>query len=300
MRTSAFLYGALLAIAATPAPAQNASPPQSDDEIIVEGTANRQKQIDSFVRQLTPAPTGTQLGKFLIPICPRVIGLPDAQGRLVETRMRKVAAAIGAPVDSAKCEINLYVMVGGNKREIIEGIRNQFPGLVADVPGSLLRRLEAAQGPVAAWQVIGRIGADGRPLVSMRTSADNNSVLVSSTIGGASRIVHVTQPQFLGSVLVIEARALDRVDTRQLADYAVMRTLAPTDTIRRAALPARSIIQLFDSGSSPETAPMSVTPWDFAFLKALYASPNELAASQQRGEMGRRMAKDLATAPPRR
>jgi hypothetical protein len=45
---------------------------------------------------------------------------------------------------------------------------------------------------------------------------------------------------------------------------------------------------------------MSVTPWDFAFLKALYASPNELAASQQRGEMGRRMAKDLATAPPRR
>ena len=63
-------------------------------------------------------------------------------------------------------------------------------------------------------------------------------------------------------------------------------------------MPARSIIQLFDPGASPETAPMTVTHWDFAFLKALYASSNDVAASQQRGDIGRKMAKELATVPP--
>jgi hypothetical protein len=209
-----------------------------------------------------------------------------------------VAAAIGAPVAPQRCVTNIYVLVGGDKRETIQGLRKQFPRLVAGVPGSVLKRLEQAEGPVAAWQIVGMIGADGMPLSWVRTSMESEPVQVSNSIGWASRIARVTNPQFVGSILVVEARAIDGVDTRQLADYAVMRTMAPTDTTHRTALPARSIIQLFDPGSTPETAPMTVTHWDFAFLKALYASSNDMAASQQRGDIGRKMAKELAKVPP--
>ena len=272
--------------------AQQPQDPQNDEgqEIVVQGTPNPKATINRFVKELTPAPIGAQLGRFLEPVCPRVLGLPDGQDALVEARMRKIAAAVGAPVAPAKCSVNLYVLVWTNKAEVIDGLRTKFPDLVAGVPDSVLKRLKNAPGPVAAWQIVGMVGTDGMPLSSVRTSANGDPVLVSNTVGFA----HVTRPQFLGSMLVVEAGALNGVDTRQLADYAVMRTLAPTDTTHQAALPANSIIKLFDPGNSPENGPLSVTHWDFAFLKALYASSNQLSATLQRSEMTAKMADELA------
>ena len=288
----------IAASAAAPATADEAPAPNQGDDIIVQGTVTSRKEVNGFVEELTPAPIGSQLGRFLAPVCPRVIGLPNGQGALVEARMLRVAAASGVPVAEQPCVTNIYVLVGGDKRETIEGLRRQFPKLVAGVPGSVLKRLAEAEGPVAAWQIVGEIGSDGMPLHWVRTSTEGEPVQVSNTIGWASRITRLTRPQFVGSILVVEAKAIDGADTRQLADYAVMRTMAPTDATHRTALPARSIIQLFDPGASPETAPMTVTHWDFAFLKALYASSNDVAASQQRGDIGRKMAKELATVPP--
>ena len=281
----------------TPAIADDAPSPIQGDDIVVEGTANSRKQVDNFVKELTPAPIGAQLGRFVAPVCPRVLGMSKGENAMVEGRMRRVAAAIGAPVAPADCITNIYVLVGPEKRETIRGVRKQFPSLVAGVPQSVLKRLEAAEGPVAAWQLVGLIGSDGTPVRRVRTSTDQEPVQFVSSVGGASRISRIARPEFLGSILVVEARSLRGVDTRQLADYAIMRTMAPTDTTHRAALPARSIIQLFDPGTVPESAPMSVTQWDFAFLKALYASSNQVAASQQRNEIGRKMAEELANVP---
>lgn len=279
--------------AASAAPAQ--VQPQGED-IVVQGRTNPKKQIHDFVKELTPARNGMQLGRFVQPACPRVVGLSDAENALVEARMRKVAEASGAPVAKGKCAVNIYVLVGGDKRETIEGIRKQFPDLVAGVPDSTLGRLEKAAGPVAGWQIVGRIGSDGVPLTTVANS-QGDSMPMASTIGWASRIGHITRPQFLGSILVVEAKALDRVDTRQLADYAVMRTMAPTDTTHSAALPESSIVQLFDAGLSPDNAPQSVTWWDFAYLKALYSTANDVDAFQQRSEMARKMAKELEKLP---
>jgi hypothetical protein len=298
---SKLLLSFLLAASAalpTVAAADDAPAPTQGDDIIVQGTVTSRKEVYGFVKELTPAPIGGQLGRFLAPVCPRVIGLPQGQGAMVEARMLKVAAASGVPVASQPCVTNIYVLVGGDKEETINGLRKKFPKLVAGVPASVLKRLAEAEGPVAAWQIVGEIGPDGMPLHWVRTSTESEPVQVSNTIGWASRITRLTRPQFVGSILVVEAKAIDGVDTRQLADYAVMRTMAPTDTTHRTALPARSIIQLFDPGASPDTAPMTVTHWDFAFLKALYASSNDVAATQQRGEMARKMAKELATVPP--
>lgn len=269
--------------------------PQGED-IVVQGKTNPQRQIRDFVKELTPARNGAQLGRFVQPVCPRVVGMSDAENGAVEARIRKVAAAIGAPVAGKKCTVDLYVLVGGDKRETISGIRKQFRDLVAGVPGSVLDRLEASPGPVASWQIVGRIGTDGMPLTTVSNS-QGDSMPMASTIGWASRIAHITRPQFLGSILVVEAKALNGVDTRQLADYAVMRTLVPTDSTHATALPESSIIQLFDAGMSPANAPQSVTWWDYAFLKALYSTSNDVDASQQRSEMARKMAEELANVP---
>lgn len=296
MRRFAPALAAAMLLAGTAA--AQVPPAQDSQDIVVEGQKDPKRQIRNFVRELTPAPIGAQLPAFINPVCPTVLGMPDANNTLVEQRIRRVAEAIGAPAAGEGCATNLYVLVGADKAEVIAGLRKQFPGLVGGVPKSLLRRLSKAPGPVAAWQVVDQIGSDGMQTSSVRTDAGSAPVRGVSTVGSPSRITRLTRPYVVGSVLVVEAKALDGVSTRQLADYAVMRTLAPTDVTRDAALPADSIISLFRPGTPPADAPPSVTWWDYAFLKSLYASSNDVVASQQRGEVRRMMARELAKVPP--
>ena len=74
-------------------------------------------------------------------------------------------------------------------------------------------------------------------------------------------------------------------------------TPSPATWRTQAAVAAPSIIKLFDPGAAA-AAPPSVTWWDFAFLKALYASSNDVDAWQQKGEIAHRMGKELAKVPP--
>jgi hypothetical protein len=272
------------------------APGAQSHDIVVQGDRDPQRRVHAFVSQLTPGSFDDQVGRFLDPVCPRVLGLPGGANALVEGRFRKVAAAIGAPVAPQDCTVDVYVLVGRSKAEIIDGLRKQAPALVNGVKDSVLRRLAESPGPVAAWQILGRIGSDGMPQTTVSTSS-GDSVPMASTINWASRISTITRPKFLGSVLVVEANALDKVDTRQLADYAVMRTLAPTDTTRQLRLPAQSILQLFDPGASPEVTAQSVTRWDYAYLKALYSTSNVANAIQQRSEIGSKMSSQLQKDP---
>ena len=292
-----FLFGLPVALAASAASLSMSPPASSDEPIVVEGTADTHKQINHYVDQLTAAPSDDQLGRFIEPICPKVLGLLPGEGDLVEQRMRKVSAAVGAPVAPEKCQANIFVLIGSDKRASIEGVRRRYPALVDWLPAATLKALETSPGPAASWQVLGRVGAGGMPLASVRTSEGSDPVPIVKSFGWISRISRLTKPQFLVSILVIETKALNGVDTRQLADYAVMRTLAPTDTTHRIAVAAPSIVKLFDAGVTPEIAPASVTWWDFAFLKALYSTDNEVNASQQRGDIARQMQKELSKAP---
>lgn len=267
-------------------------------EIVVEGERDPGKRIDTYVRELVPTPVGGQLGKFLHPVCPLVLGLPDAHNRAVEARIRQVAAAVPTEVAPAPCTANLLVLVGRDKSEILTGLRKQFPELVRGVSRSQLKDMAAFPRPVAAWQTLARIGRDGMPLSVARIGPGADPVPVVRSIGTPSRIVDLTRPHFVSSVVIVESGALDEVSTRQLADYAVMHALAPVDATREGQLPARSILSLFEPGSAPETAPQSVTWWDFAFLKSLYATDNSYSGSAQRGAIAREMEEQLSKAPP--
>jgi hypothetical protein len=104
---------ALLYALASPS-AQPPTPPS--DQIIVNGQKER-AEIARFVSQLSPQQADIQLGKFLVPVCPGVVGLPNGQNELVEARMRTVAAAGGAP----GCETRLYPRCDCHRRSRQEG-----------------------------------------------------------------------------------------------------------------------------------------------------------------------------------
>jgi hypothetical protein len=289
------LLGLLSALSLAAQAAGVSTAPQTN-EIVVEGEKQRTR-VQKFVRQLTPAPFDGQLAKFLAPVCPASVGLLPQQNQQVEDRIRQVSKAIGADVASGNCTRNVLVLVVPNKKVAIQQLRQKRPELFGDLPSAEIRRIEDVRGPVTAWQMIDVFGSDGMPLGSARIDATGDDIRIVRVVGTPSRIRKLTVPQFRGSVLIVESHALDGISTRQLADYAVMRLLA---SVREpsSALPADSILTLFNPGITGTTAPLSVTQWDYAFLKSYYASSNSVVASSERHEVEERMRKELQKPAP--
>ena len=274
-------------------PARASAAPES---IIVEGQ-RLHSQVGDFVEKLTAQVKDDQLGRFVEEICPSVSGLPNDLAQDIMGRIRRVTTAVGARVAKAKCRPNLVLLVVHDKQTAIRQLRAGYPQIFGDMRTADIHKLVETPGPTVAWQSSSRLGSDGMPLSMVRVNPEDGSNESVPLVRGAflSRTNMQIIQHFALSLVVVEARALDQVDTRQLADYAVMRTLAATPAA--ADLPAPSILSLFKPGVSPLEAPESVTWWDYAFLKALYRSSNRLEASAQRSQVRQMMNQELKQIP---
>jgi|tagenome__1003787_1003787.scaffolds.fasta_scaffold20984068_4 hypothetical protein len=269
------------------------------DQIIVQGERQR-AQIDDFVAQLKPASGHAQLAKFLEPVCPEVAGLHGSQSLGVANRMRRVAEAAGVQAAPPGCTPNILVLVVPDKTAAMAELRRTRPDLLGDLPPTEFRRMANAPGGAAAWQVVDLIQTDGMRLGAsgMKTGdhVEQEAVRMVQTVGSPSRLRELSVPQFLTSIVIIEADVAKDVTPTQLADYALMRAVVPT--VDREAAPRQSILNLVNADRAGIAAPNSVTLWDMAFLKSLYATSNAVEASVQRDAIARRMASELREAPP--
>jgi hypothetical protein len=77
----------------------------------------------------------------------------------------------------------------------------------------------------------------------------------------------------IGAVIVIDVAAVDGMTIAQVADYAAMRGLARTHPPGRPGT-VGTILNLFDPAA---VAPLEMTVFDLAYLRALYGSVANLA-----------------------
>ena len=290
------LAGTLALVAA----GANAAAPGAAGSIIVQGERQR-AQIDDFVARLKPAQGNSQLGKFLQPVCPEVSGLAAPDNQRVAERMRTVATAAGVEVGPTGCSTNVLVLVVADKAAAMNALRRTRPDLLGALPATEFRRLANDPAGAAAWQVVDQIGTDGMALANVRlkTGADpgaNTSARAVRSFGSVSRLRELSVPQFLTSIVIVEADVARDVTTTQLADYALMRALVGSDD--RGAAPRQSILNLVDADRTGTEAPLSATWWDIALLKSLYSTSNAVEASVQRDAIARKMAMELQKAPP--
>jgi hypothetical protein len=281
---SAFL-AALTALA--PAPAQAAAPPP-DRAIVVEGVRDVKRAASDYLDKVLPPVWEAEIGRFEDPLCPKVIGLPDALKDEVIGRIAMVAEVAGIPVNPAKCSPNLLIIVVDDKKALIEGMRREKESYLYGLGSERVTKLENAPGSVAAWQITDVIGADGMPL---RVDGDGFPRLFTTV--PPSRVVTTTRKRLLAGIVVLEQRGLVGVTTRQLADYALMRLLTTIQTRERPA-PASSVLSLFNDGVKAEAAPESLTWWDLAFLRALRDTRSDLVPDAQRDEIRAEIVKEMA------
>ncbi len=273
-------------------------PPASANPIVVQGERDARSAATDYVDKIMPLGFQQQFGRFDDPICPKTIGVSDSNARQIVGRIRQVAAAARIATARADCDPNLLVIVVNDKKAMIDDIRRKRPLYVEDVGPDLLKRAADSDRPFASWQVSRMEAADGMPIAksdSMPGSQDgtNDPVRGPSIDGDYSRVVTTAPPSRLRfnakprvnlAVVIVEARALANVSTRQLADFALVRAVIPNDH-REAAAPPSSILRLFEPGVAADTGPQSVTWWDVAFLKALADTPSDIDGDLQRHEV---------------
>lgn len=273
---------ALLALTLLGAPAAA----QDDAPIVVIGQRDIEQQIESFVGVLTPTSPRGQIARFETAVCPTAFGMADAQRAAVRDRIRAVAKGVGLDVAAPDCKPNLVVIVTADKAAFLSALGKKHSYMFGDRTPTQIRKILAQSGPATAWQIQTMVNADGRPI------SKDGDMPINRTTRSPSRITAAARPAFMAAVVVVESKALDGLTTTQLADYAAMRALARIDPARIDAAAPATILRILDAAAESEV-PVTLTQWDFGFLKGLYSSPNNLYAPSQRSEIGRVIEQEI-------
>lgn len=303
------MFGSIALLAMGLAQPQTAPNPSSPDPIVVEGRDRRQTAAD-YVDKLLPSAMGAEIGRFEDALCPKVIGLAEPYNAQVIARIREVAKATSIDLASGDCVPNLVIVTARDKRALIDSLRRSHPGYFTDVATDQLMRLASSDRPYASWQVTDVIAADGMPVgkgsgmpAGTNGAADPKGGIrvdadfarLKSTMS-PSRLRKTVKPRVLSSIVVVETKALNNVTTGQLADFALVKAMLPTERRERPA-PASSILSLFNTGVAPDRGPQSVTWWDVAFLKSLRSTPSDKNADIQKAEIRDQMVREIKKAP---
>jgi len=206
-RRACYLIGALTLFACAPGLAQEPRSGTEQAPIVVQGRSP-DLAISELVQSLPPAPANGHIRRFEHSACPAVIGIPPDQRLAVATRMRAVGTAAGVPMGSARCRPNVLVLVTSDKRQFIEQLARRFPSYLGELSARDITRLAQSPGPTALWHLNGMVDADGRAI-----NPASDSVAVVRTTRADSRITEQAHSEFIGSALVVEARALEGLTT---------------------------------------------------------------------------------------
>lgn len=287
------LSAALAAAQAAPAP--TATPPSSNEAIVVTGERNQEKAVKDFVQALTPTLWNGQISRFEHSVCPRVVGLAQHQRDVVEQRMRVIAKAAGIVVDGPKCGPNVVLIVTADKKTFLEQLQKHHGEYFGDMPTRKIHAMERDPSPAAAWQLRGPpISGDGRDL----NYDAQMGAYVNNTIESPSRLTESARPQFDAAVVVVETRALAGLTTTQLADYAAIRALTGADPAKLANSGAPTILHVLEVPMGGET-PITMTKWDLAFLKGFYDVQRTMHANAQRSAINDSVTESIQKPPPK-
>ena len=263
--------------------ASNAAMAAPDDDIVVSAEASQVRaEAQRFVADVSKS-AGDQLARFHHAICPEVVGLPEDRARAVEERVMQIAREVGAPVGEPGCQGNILVIAADDLPAVYRQIEKDRPELLRGVERNQRRELERAKGPVMAWGRATLRDEDGALLeTNQDTGQKSSSNVKSATIIGLPRKQHLEW-----TVILIERQALLDRSLLQFADFVAVQGLAMVEPPSESSL--GTVLSAFSKRN--QDAPESLTPADFAFLKALYASKGTMKAVVERGRIADSIAR---------
>ncbi len=248
------------------------------DSITVEAKKERDaadRQANAFVSAVAIQPYAQSLARWNTHICPLVAGLPRSTGEFILSRVSQIAALAGAPLARENCRANFYVVATREPDLLLKAWRQRDRTMFGNASEPKIRGFLHASGPVRVWYNADLDDVNGMPL-----TVDGLMTVASHPVGKfypgsipvnlharISRLQWDELRDLATVIVIVDTRRVKGVNFGQLADYVSMIGLSEVrldPNVGRAV----SILSLF--AASPEAAPPGLTPWDLAFLKALY------------------------------
>lgn len=284
---TAVVAAALGLVAVPPAFAQEEPDDAYDDNtIVVSGLREQEKKIDDFVEDLSLVSVHGPMARYEEgEYCPRVLGLSEARNEQIATRMRQVAGAAGMGPAGEECTTSALVIFAEDGA-LQDAFRKEHPEYFQELTGDAIE-FKGEGGPALSWKLIGRIDRNGQAVPT-----NVNGVQIVNLPIGSSRLQMATRPVIAMAVVLIERSAIAGLTVQQIADHAFMRTVTDTDPQELKGSAAPTILTVMDAPDGAET-PLSLTEWDFAYVKGRYASNAWSNGPTQQAKIRGTMRRDL-------
>ncbi|MFZ5669731.1 MAG: hypothetical protein ACOY4K_09560 [Pseudomonadota bacterium] len=275
-------------------PAPGAAPPPAEPTAVeaLVVTAPPDPGVDAikaFVGEVSaPTPSG-RYARWDRTICPGVIGMKPDFARRLNDRIAAAALAVGLQVGEPGCKSNMIVVATSDSQALAAEVVKDNTTAFGKWDDGATRGRKALKDfvetprPVRWWHVSRPMLADGS------TYQQGESVRVRQL----GRVRATTRETFDHVVIIVDVSRIGVIRFDALADYVAMVGLAQ---IEPDADPegVSTILNLFNDRAAGRPPADSLTAWDLAYLRALYASRAEaIRGERQAGDIARGMGEQL-------
>jgi hypothetical protein len=234
------------------------------------------------------------VARWVDPVCPAVHGIAEPYARIVENRMRAIAAQAGIAAARSGCRPNISVSFVGDAAALARDVARRTPTRLSEVPSGARQALLEGRAPVRWWY-----RTDTRSRHNVGDSTAPSPFVTSDEAEGGGSPIPASIPSILhydssiastqvnrvlvNATIVIDLNEATGQPLEAVAAYAAFVAFAE---IRSAdAAPPVSILGMF----APAAGVTRMTDWDMAFLRALYRLPLDRQARRHRGLLVREM-----------
>jgi hypothetical protein len=309
-----FSLAAGAAIAQAPVKPSFALPTES---VTIIATKPTEETIRSFVEtRTTPTRIVGKMARWQQGVCPLTIGLGDKYAKYVTERVRAVAAAVGAPVATAPCKVNVEIVFTTTPQAFMDTTRKSAPVFLGyHDSASQADEMAKVTHPIQSWYTTESVDYDGASQVDrgmcnstetintlpIQLTSDLQNpqafaqlVLPCATImhSSGSRLHNGYESGFYNVLIVAEPAKLFDFEMGALADYIAMLALSQPSSLD-ACQEMPSISNMLAKGCA--SAPAKITDGDLAYLQGLYNMPRGYSLAAQQNEMRFEMKKTLVT-----
>jgi hypothetical protein len=264
---------------------QSGQPSPSLPEVTVEAQQTALKQrVEVFVRGVTQNPGFSDhesLVRWNVPICLLAAGLAAEDLKTVSARLTQIISAAGAPLARQPCQPNFVIIVTSEPDRVLEAWHTRNKQLFGDATLPQIHHFLDPSGsrPIRVWHNIDR----GRT-----ATVRFGHFVPSNNHAESSSFVWNAVLSFFSVFAIVDANLAPHATLDQLTDYIAMAGLSNVDLDTDVGN-APSILRLFVSFPTP---PAGLSPWDAAFIKALYQS--DQASRTQRREIAERVMHEIS------
>jgi hypothetical protein len=217
-------------------------------------------------------------------------GLPPDFNAFVTSRIKEIAARVGAPGPDECEDVDVLVVFTSEPDRLMDDVRKHHEGLLGYHYVGETKSLAAFEAPMKSWHVT-TTSIPGSDFTMI-----DQAYAPGPPAGTASRISPPLKSEFAFALVVVDSNLLEGQAIGPVADRIAMLILS-SPAPRHGCSPLPSILDFLDAKCPSRGSMEALTTYDEAYLKALYAYRGSEIRYFERSSIAKKIVVDAGAAP---